>query len=198
MRGFFGIGVECVSKSMNVGSLFRSAHAFGASFVFTVNAQYECQDGNKVDTSAATNHVPFYSFPDPKSLVLPNRCKLVGIELLDNAEELPSFHHPHQAAYILGPERGNLSAAILERCLYTVKLPTKFCLNVGIAGAIAMYDRTISLGKFPRRPVGSAGPPEKLPGHKFGGPILRKKMTSFQRATPQTELKEYLKLADNK
>ena len=141
MRGFFGIGVECVSKSMNVSGLFRTAHAFGASFVFTVDAQYRHQEGNKVDTSATTNHGPFYCFPDPQSLVLPNRCKLVGIEL---------------------------------------------------------YDRMISLGKFPRRPVGSGKPPEKLPEHKFGDPILRKKMASFQRATPQIELKEYLKVADNK
>ena len=118
--------------------------------------------------------------------------------MLDNAEELPSFHHPYQAAYILGPERGNLSAAMLERCLYTVKFPTKFCVNVGIARAIALYDRMISLGKFPRRPVGSGKPPEKLPEHKFGDPILCKKMASFQRATPQIELKEYLKVADNK
>ena len=65
MRGYFGIGVECVSKSMNVGSLFRSAHAFGASFVFTIDAQYNLLKGNKVDTSEATNHLPFYSFPDP-------------------------------------------------------------------------------------------------------------------------------------
>ena len=38
MRGYFGIGVEGISKSFNVGNLFRSAHAFGASFVFTETA----------------------------------------------------------------------------------------------------------------------------------------------------------------
>ena len=31
MRGYFGIGVEGISKPMNLGSLFRTAHAFGAS-----------------------------------------------------------------------------------------------------------------------------------------------------------------------
>ena len=36
MRGYFGIGVENLSKQMNAGSLFRTAHAFGASFVFTI------------------------------------------------------------------------------------------------------------------------------------------------------------------
>ncbi len=38
MRGYFGIGVERITKTMNVGNLFRSAHAFGAGFVFTISA----------------------------------------------------------------------------------------------------------------------------------------------------------------
>ena len=38
MKGYFGIGVEGVSKAMNVGTLFRTAHAFDAAFVFTVRA----------------------------------------------------------------------------------------------------------------------------------------------------------------
>ena len=37
MRGYFGIGVEGISKPMNMGSLIRSGHAFGASFAFTVD-----------------------------------------------------------------------------------------------------------------------------------------------------------------
>ena len=40
MKGYFGIGIEGPSKAVNVGTLFRTAHAFGASFVFTVRAQY--------------------------------------------------------------------------------------------------------------------------------------------------------------
>lgn len=32
MRGYFGVGVEEISKEGNVGNLARSAHAFGASF----------------------------------------------------------------------------------------------------------------------------------------------------------------------
>ena len=39
--GTLGIGVEGISKAMNVGSIMRSAHAFGASFVFTVGAIYK-------------------------------------------------------------------------------------------------------------------------------------------------------------
>ena len=198
VRGYFGIGVESVSKSMNVGSLFRSAHAFGASFVFTVGAHYVRKMGEKADTSETPNHVPFYRFPNPKSLVLPDGCDLIGIEFLDNAADLPSFRHPHRAAYILGPERGSLSSAILERCVYTVKIPTKFCVNIGVAAAIAMYDRSITLGKFPLRPLRPGGPIEKRPTHRFGDPILRKNMEEFRSATPVAELEDYLSVVDGK
>ena len=51
MRGYFGIGVEGISKTFNVGNLFRSAHAFDASFVFTVDAVYKRNEGAKADTS---------------------------------------------------------------------------------------------------------------------------------------------------
>ena len=40
MRGYFGFGAEGISKPMNMGNLVRSAHAFGAKFVFTVSAHY--------------------------------------------------------------------------------------------------------------------------------------------------------------
>lgn len=186
MRGYFGVGVERISKTMNVGNLFRSAHAFGASFVFTVAAQYERAEGAKSDTSDTVGQLPFYSFPDAGSLMLPAGCKLVGIELMDDSIELPSFRHPPQAAYILGPERGELSPELAARCDWVVKIPTRFCVNVGIAGAIVMYDRMVSSGKFARR-AEMAGPPiEPPPEHRHGGPFSRagKKMARFLDTPP--------------
>ncbi|MBT3916283.1 MAG: RNA methyltransferase [Rhodospirillaceae bacterium] len=184
MRGYFGIGAEKISKPMNVGSLFRSAHAFGADFMFTVNAAYARRQGGQTDTSDAPAHVPFYSFPDINSMVLPEGCDLVGIELIDEAIDLPSFRHPRQAAYILGPERGSLSPEMIERCNFTIKIPTKFCINVGLAGAIVMYDRLNSLGKFARRPETPGGELEALPDHVYGGPTQRTQMEQFLDTPP--------------
>ena len=187
MRGYFAIGVEGISKAMNVGSLFRTAHAFGAGFVFTVAATYERGEGGKSDTSDAPGHIPFYSFPDIGSLVLPKDCSRVGVELTDDAIELPSFRHPTQAAYVMGPERGELSPAMAEQCAFVVKIPTRFCVNVGIAGAIVMYDRITSLGHYPRRPISPGGPTEQRPEHVFGDPKIRKKMEKFRDAPPEGE-----------
>jgi len=158
MRGYFGIGVEGISKSFNVGNLFRSAHAFGASFVFTVNADYKKRDGKQADTSDALANLPFYSFPSVAEMSLPKTCALVGVEFLEDAVELPSFHHPRQAAYVMGPERNNLSPEMLKRCDHVIRIPTKFCLNVGIAGVIVMYDRLLTHGRFAERPLLPGGP----------------------------------------
>ena len=184
MRGYFGIGVDRINKSMNVGNLFRSAHAFGAGFVFTVAATYTRSEGGRSDTSDSVAHVPFYSFPDVQSMALPEGCRLVGIELMDDAVDLPSFHHPPRVAYILGPERGELSSEIAAKCDWVVKIPTKFCVNVGIAGAIVMYDRIQSLGKFPRRAARPGPPNEELPEHQFGGPVLRAEMEAYRDRPP--------------
>ena len=43
VRGYFGIGVEGVSKSANAGALLRTAHAFGASFCFTIGRGWEAE-----------------------------------------------------------------------------------------------------------------------------------------------------------
>ncbi|MBL6958197.1 MAG: RNA methyltransferase [Rhodospirillales bacterium] len=187
MRGYFGIGAEGISKSMNVGSLFRTAHAFGASFVFTIDAVYEETEGGLADTSDAPGHVPFYSFPNRESLLLPKDCSLVGVELTDDAIDLPSFHHPSRAAYVMGPERGSLSPELTERCAFVIKIPTLFCLNVGLAGAIVMYDRTISLGRFARRAERPGGPTESLPEPVFGDPVLRRKLDQYRASPPAAE-----------
>jgi hypothetical protein len=59
---------------------------------------------------------------------------------------------------VLGPERGALSPDILARCDYVIRIPTSFCINLAMAGAIVMYDRVRSLGRFAPRPIGEGGP----------------------------------------
>ena len=74
--------------------------------------------------------MPFYDFKDADALALPGRCVLVGVELLDEAIELPCFRHPRRAAYVLGPERGYLSDAVRGRREFVIKIPSRFCINV--------------------------------------------------------------------
>lgn len=153
MRGYFSVGVEGISKGFNLGNLVRTAHAFGASSFFTIDSTVSYAEVKSSDTSHADIHLPFYAYKNLDELKLPKECALVGIELLDDAIDLPSFRHPLRAAYVLGPEKGSLSPALVKRCDHIVKIPAKFCINVGVAGAITIYDRMISLGRFAERPV---------------------------------------------
>jgi tRNA G18 (ribose-2'-O)-methylase SpoU len=138
-RGYFGIGVEGISKAQNLGNLVRSAHAFGSSFFFTVSPVVDVKAVRESDTSGA----------------------LVAVEVTDESIELPSFKHPKAAAYVLGAEMGNVSPAMMERADHVIKIPMQFCINVGVAGAIVMYDRLISTGRFAPRPVMAGGPTEE-------------------------------------
>ena len=175
MRGYFGLGVEGISKPMNVGNLFRSAHGFGASFVFTINAHYSTRKARS-DTSRSMGHMPHYDWDTVDELVLPKGCSLVGVELLDDAVDLPSFRHPLQAAYFLGPEKGSLSPDLLARCDHVIKIPTSFCVNVATAGAIVLYDRCLSLGRYPIRPEHAGGPVQAPPPlDAWRAPKIRRK-----------------------
>jgi hypothetical protein len=55
-----------------------------------------------------------------------------------------------------------------------VRIPTRFCINLAVAGAIVMYDRMLSLGRFAPRPVRSGGPTEPLRAHVHGKVITRR------------------------
>jgi tRNA G18 (ribose-2'-O)-methylase SpoU len=171
-RGYFAIGAERMSKALNLGNLMRSAHGFGASFTFTIGASYQAMEA-RADTSKGQWHLPHYNWRGVPDMVLPAGCKLVGVELIDAAIDLPSFRHPLRAAYVLGPEQGSLSEPLLQRCDYVVKIPTRFCVNVAMAGAIVMYDRARTLARFPDRPIGEGGPTTTLAPHIRGGRIVR-------------------------
>ena len=106
---------------------------------------------------------------------LPKECSLVGVEILDDAAELPSFPHPVQAAYVLGPERGRLSPELVARCRHLVRIPAAFSLNVATAGAIVMYDRLRSLGRFASRPVAEHGAAPEPEPHVQGPPKTRRR-----------------------
>jgi tRNA G18 (ribose-2'-O)-methylase SpoU len=174
MRGYFGIGAEGISKPMNLGNLIRSAHAFGASFVFLIDVHYTARNALS-DTSQAERQMPLYRFDAVEELVLPKGCVLIGVELLDAATPLPSFRHPLNAAYVFGAERSALSPAMVARCDHVVRIPTRFCINLAAAGVIVMYDRMLSLGRFAPRPVRAGGPTEPLRPHVYGKPISRRR-----------------------
>lgn len=174
MRGYFAIGIEGVNKSGNIGNLIRTAHGFNAAFAFSITPKISYSKRTGTDTSKAAQSIPYYEFNSIDEMTLPKGCQIVGVELTEEAIDLPTFRHPLNAAYVLGAERFSLSEELIKKCDHVIKIPTKFCLNVATAGAIVMYDRSLVHGRYPGRALTTFGENEPLKKHVRGGPKLRK------------------------
>jgi hypothetical protein len=148
---------------------------FTVAAAYTDGADDDAKGGGTSDTSDAPGQVPFYRFETLETLCLPEGCTLVGVEIHDDAVDLPSFRHPRRCAYVLGMERIGLSDDMIACCDHLIRIPTRFSLNLASAGVVVMYDRLISLRRFGARPLVPGGPVEKLPEHVFGDPVWKRK-----------------------
>lgn len=139
---YFGIGIYHTKTEVNVGSLYRSAYLMGASFVFTIGKRYKRQAS---DTYNVTKQIPYFDYKsfDEFYANMPIDCKLIAVELLENAKPIYDFVHPHNAIYLLGAEDQGIPANIISRCHETIFLPTKHSLNVANMGTIVCYDRKL-------------------------------------------------------
>jgi len=139
-RGYFGIGIENTKTKANIGTLWRSAHGFGAAFIFVIGNRYKKQVS---DTIKATRHIPMYHYNTFEQFYenIPEDCLLIGVELNEKARFLESYGHSERAIYLLGAEDVGLSKIALEKCHSLIQFESKSCLNVSVAGSIVMYDR---------------------------------------------------------
>ena len=145
-RGFFGIGIFQPKFEENIGTLWRHAYLYNASFVFVIGGRYKFQC---TDTNKATNHIPLYHYEtweDFKSNI-PVNAQLIAIELDDNSECLSTFKHPLNSIYILGSEGCGLPRNIIDECNYIVEIFSlkPQSMNVATTGTLVMYDRVIKL-----------------------------------------------------
>ena len=143
MRGYFGVAVYQPKTEANIGTLWRSAYNYRASFIATVGRRYKPQAS---DTTKAIKHLPLVHYRDIDDMIehIPFYCPLVGVELTDEAQPVSTFWHPPNCLYLLGAEDYGLPPEILKRCHLVIKVPgTAQCLNVAVAGSIVIYDRWV-------------------------------------------------------
>jgi tRNA G18 (ribose-2'-O)-methylase SpoU len=144
VQGYCAIGVFNAKTEHNIGTLWRSAYILGAAYIFTVGKRYKKQTSDVVKTWA---RIPYFHYDTIEDLLnnIPYDCRLVGVELEDNATFLHEFKHPKRAIYLLGSEDQGLPEAVLEKCHFTVKLPGNSSLNVAVTGSIVLHDRVCKM-----------------------------------------------------
>jgi len=145
-RGYCGVGIYNYQHECNVGTLFRTAFAFGADFVFTVGRKYSRRAS---DTPNSTYYTPCFNYLNSADLLdgLPLGARLVCAEIDEKAWGLPNFVHPDRAVYLLGRETGGIPKGLLAKAL-VVSIPGRVCLNVATAGGILLYDRIAKHGRL--------------------------------------------------
>ena len=147
MHGYFAIGIENTKTVSNVGTLWRTAHIFGAQYIFTIGRRYKKQAS---DTLKTWRTIPLFNYEsfDKFYKTLPFDCRLTGIEIVDNAIDISIYKHPERCIYLLGAEDYGLSKEALNKCHDIIVLPGNHCLNVSVAGSIVLYDRINKIGNI--------------------------------------------------
>ncbi len=141
-RGYCGIGVVNMKTKVNYGTLYRSAYCFGADFIFLIGRRFKKQSS---DTVKAFKHIPLYEYSSVDDFIdhIPYDCRLVGVEITNKSKPLHIVTHPERAIYVLGAEDGGLPQQIIDHCYFVAEIPTRYCLNVAVAGSIVLYDRQL-------------------------------------------------------
>ena len=140
---YFAIGIYQPKTESNIGTLYRSAHNFGAKYIFTIGRRYKPQCS---DTTKAWRQIPLFEYSDWDAFLAcrPKEAQLVFIEQTQDAKNLKNFTHPKQALYLLGSEGNGIPSKIMAGHT-KVYIDTPMCLNVATAGSITMYDRSVKL-----------------------------------------------------
>ncbi|XP_068660968.1 uncharacterized protein [Aristolochia californica] len=145
--------VHNVAKRHNIGTMARSATAFGVSEFILVGRR----DFNSFGSHGSTSHLRFrhfHSLSEAREYVKEKDCDICGVEIADGA--VPVSQHPFRksTAFLLGNEGTGLSAKECEICDFFVYIPQYGCgtasLNVTVAASIVLHHFGVWAG-FPER-----------------------------------------------
>ncbi|URE33765.1 SpoU rRNA Methylase family [Musa troglodytarum] len=157
--------VHNVAKRHNVGTMARSATAFGVSEIVLVGRR----DFNAFGSHGSTSHLRFRHFhslsqarhylkafshkPSSRSREERN-CDICGVEITDGALSIADHPFRKSTAFLLGNEGTGLSAKECEICDFFVYIPQYGCgtasLNVTVAASIVLHHFGVWAG-FPER-----------------------------------------------
>lgn len=137
---YFGIGIYKSKTSENVGTLWRTAFIYGASFIFVIDAKYKKQSS---DVLKVWSKIPLFQFETIEAFLqtVPYSCKVIGIEMDERATPIKNFVHPERAVYLLGSENNGLTNELKNKCQELIVLPGDVSVNVAVAGSITIFDR---------------------------------------------------------
>ncbi|XP_043722516.1 uncharacterized tRNA/rRNA methyltransferase slr0955 [Telopea speciosissima] len=145
--------VHNIAKRHNVGTMARSATAFGVSELILVGRR----DFNAFGSHGSTSHLRFrhfHSLSEARVYLKEKDCDICGVEITDGAVAVNQHPFRKSTAFLLGNEGTGLSAKECEICDFFVYIPQYGCgtasLNVTVATSIILHHFGVWAG-FPER-----------------------------------------------
>lgn len=140
-RHDFHVAIENLAHDFNIGSIIRTANAFGAKAIHIVGRKRWNRRGAMV--TDRYQHVAYH--PDPSDLRAwadDVGLVIIGVENGANAQAIETSALPSQCVLLFGQEGSGLSEDAIAVCDQIVAI-TQFgstrSINVGAAAAIAMH-----------------------------------------------------------
>lgn len=137
----FHVAIENFQHDRNIGTVVRTANAFGAGGVHIVGKR----KWNRRGAMVTDRYVHLYHHPDTASLVrwaddagLP----LVGVDILPSAEAIETAQLPAACVLVFGQEGPGLSDDARTACTQVLAIAqygSTRSINAGVAAGIAMH-----------------------------------------------------------
>ncbi len=136
------IAVDNVERDFNMGTIVRSANAFGVRHVHVVGRrQWNKRGAMMTDTYL---HVHYHATVDEFMTAIAGKT-LVAVDNVDGSLPLERAELPVNAVLLFGAEGPGIRQELLEKAEKTVKIQqygSTRSLNVGVAAGIVMYEWT--------------------------------------------------------
>ncbi|MEW6991049.1 RNA methyltransferase [Colwelliaceae bacterium 6441] len=134
------IGLTNPKSPSNVGAVMRAAGCYQVNEVKYTGQRYAQAAKFSTDTKNISALIPLTPVECLTSSVS-DEYEIVCVELVEGAIPLPSFKHPKNALYILGPEDGSISQQVVDKADHVVYIPTIGCMNLAATANVVLYDR---------------------------------------------------------
>ena len=132
------IAIDNVERDFNMGTIVRSANAFGVRHVHVIGRRQWNKRGAMMTDKYL--HVHYYAADDFIHAIADK--ELVAIDNVDDSQPLSRTKLPKNAVLLFGAERSGIRQELLRYAARTIAIEqfgSTRSLNVGVAAGIAMY-----------------------------------------------------------
>ncbi len=136
------IAIENTLRDFNMGTIVRSANAFGVRKVHVIGRK----QWNKRGAMMTDKYLDIVYYPDIESFAIAMTEQGKAVYALENnvdSEDITDVSLPENLVFVFGQEGPGISKSLLSICdkvLHIDQLGSTRSLNVGVAAGIAMYE----------------------------------------------------------